>query len=130
MKIKIPDMVIRQFDAVIIPCMGDPGLRAAREVAKIPVLGVAETSYLLAIALGHRFSIILPIREMLGLVRQMQLTYELERFGARIRVADLTVDLIWDGKQKLKEATAREGKRAIEEDRADVLVMGSGHWVL
>lgn len=114
------------FDAVIIPCMGDPGLYAAREISNIPVVGVAETSYLLAIALGHKFSIMEPMKEGLGLARQMLLTYGFERFVASMRILNLTVDEIWGEKKKLKDAIIREGKKAVEEDGADVIVMGCG----
>lgn len=114
------------FDAVIIPCMGDPGLYAAREICNIPVIGVAETCYLLAIALGHRFSIMLTTREGLGLARQMLLTYGLESFVASVRLLDLRVEEIWSERKKLKEAIIREGKAAVEEDGAEVIVMGCG----
>ncbi len=114
------------FDAVIIPCMADPGLHAAREVSNIPVVGVAESSYLLAIALGHKFSIMGGTEEGQGLTRQMLLTYGLEQFVASTRLLNLTVEEIWADKKKLKDAIIREGKKAVEEDGADVIVMGCG----
>lgn len=82
---------------------------------------------MLAIALVHRFSIMEPVREGIGLARQMLLAYDLDRFVASIRVLDLAVDEIWADKQKLKEAIVREGKLAIDEDGADVIVMGCGY---
>ena len=114
------------FDAVIIPCMADPGLYAAREISNIPVVGVAETSYLLAIALGHKFSIMDPMREGLALTRQMLLTYGFENFVASVRVLNLTVEEIWADKKRLKEVIITEGKKAVAEDGADVIVMGCG----
>ena len=45
-------------DAVISDCFGDPGVKAARELVDIPVIGPAEASFLLASALGHRFSVV------------------------------------------------------------------------
>ncbi|MGH8829929.1 MAG: aspartate/glutamate racemase family protein, partial [Polaromonas sp.] len=35
-------------DAHVIACFGDPGLRAAREVASAPVIGIAEAAMQLA----------------------------------------------------------------------------------
>ncbi|RLI54801.1 MAG: hypothetical protein DRO87_01540 [Candidatus Thorarchaeota archaeon] len=46
------------FDAVIIGCAGDPGLRPARELLDIPVIGPAESSYLFASMVADRFSIV------------------------------------------------------------------------
>ena len=113
-------------DAVIIPCMADPGLYAAREISNIPVVGVAESSYLLAISLGHKFSIMEPVPEGLGLVRQMLLTYGFERFVASLRVLGLGVEELWADEGKLKDAIIKEGTKAVEEDGADVIVMGCG----
>lgn len=114
------------FDAVIIPCMGDPALYAAREISSIPVVGPGETSFLLAMALGHKFSIMAPMEESLALYRQMLLTHGFERFLASMRLLNLTVDEIWAEKEKLKEAITREGKKAVKEDGAEVIVMGCG----
>lgn len=46
------------FDAVIINCFYDPCLLEAREVMKIPVLGPAESSMMMASMMGKRFAII------------------------------------------------------------------------
>src|SRR5882672_6048495 len=45
-------------DAVVIACFGDPGLFALRELATIPVVGMAEASCHLASTLGRKFSIV------------------------------------------------------------------------
>jgi Asp/Glu/hydantoin racemase len=46
------------IDAVIIAAFGDPGLRAAREVFDLPVVGMAEAAMMSACMLGERFSIV------------------------------------------------------------------------
>lgn len=46
------------YDAIIIDCMGDPGLDAAREVTDIPVLGALESSAHLASIIGDTFGIV------------------------------------------------------------------------
>jgi allantoin racemase len=113
------------FDAVIVPCMADPGLHAGREIASIPVVGTAESSFLLAIALGHRFSELEPTREGLALTRQLLLMYEFEKFVASLRVLGLSVEEIRSGdKGAVKQAILREGRKAVEEDGADVIVLG------
>src|SRR5215510_9978502 len=47
----------READAVIIACFGDPGLLALREIAPVPVIGMAEASCRLAASRG-RFAIV------------------------------------------------------------------------
>jgi allantoin racemase len=48
----------REFDAALLGCWGDPGLRAARAVGDIPVIGAAEASVALASLTGQRFGIV------------------------------------------------------------------------
>jgi allantoin racemase len=45
-------------DAVYLACFGDPGLPALREIATIPVVGMAEASCLEACRRGRRFAIV------------------------------------------------------------------------
>src|SRR5437899_4696741 len=44
-------------DAVVLACFGDPALLALKEIAQVPVVGMAEASILQACTLGRRFSI-------------------------------------------------------------------------
>src|SRR4029434_1612858 len=44
-------------DAVVLACFGDPGLAALKEIAKVPVVGMADASLLQACALGERISL-------------------------------------------------------------------------
>jgi len=46
------------FDAFVIGNIGDPGLREARELVKIPVFGLCETSTHLASMMGRNFSLV------------------------------------------------------------------------
>ncbi len=45
-------------DAVVLACFGDPGLGALREVAPVPVVGMAEAGCLAAAAGGRRFAVV------------------------------------------------------------------------
>jgi len=45
-------------DVVVLACFGDPGLLALKEIARQPVVGMAEASCLTASALGGRFAIV------------------------------------------------------------------------
>ena len=47
-----------RFDAALIGCFGDPGLRPARIVAKIPVIGAAEAAIAIAGLVAQRFGIV------------------------------------------------------------------------
>jgi len=47
------------YDAFIVGCASDMGLKECRALVDIPVAGSTESSLLLASVLGHKFSIIL-----------------------------------------------------------------------
>jgi Asp/Glu/hydantoin racemase len=46
------------FDGIVLACFGDPGLDALRELAPVPVVGMADASINLACQLGGRFGIV------------------------------------------------------------------------
>lgn len=55
---KIMEAEKEGFDAAVVGCFEDPGVREAREVVNIPVIGIGEASMLLACMLGHRFGVV------------------------------------------------------------------------
>jgi allantoin racemase len=111
------------FDAVTIDCTLDPGLRAAQRTCRIPVVGAGEAALCLALLLGERFSVIMPIREsmspMVAKIRGMGLW---ER-TASVRAVNLHVLDLGD-RQRTLEALDQEARRAVEEDGAEVIVLG------
>jgi len=111
------------FNAITIDCTLEPGLRAAKQVSSIPVVGAGEAALSLALILGERFSIIMPSPESINLmisrVRQMGLW---ERV-ASVRSIDVHVLDLEDQTQTLT-AVAQEARIAIDKDGAEVIVLG------
>lgn len=110
--------------AAIIGCFGDPVLEAVREAVDIPVIAPGESAMTLALHLGYRFSIISPMAEGSARsdarVRELGLSsrYASTR-GVGIAVADLA-----GGNSDPLEAIIAVGRRCVEEDGADVLLLG------
>jgi allantoin racemase len=48
------------FDAVVVDCALDPGLRQARGMLNIPITGAGESGLLIAQLLGRKFAIVAP----------------------------------------------------------------------
>lgn len=46
------------MDAVLLGCFGDPGLDALREIAPVPVVGLAEAAAAAALRLAPRFAVV------------------------------------------------------------------------
>ncbi len=70
------------FDAFLIGNIGDPGLREARELTDIPVLGLCETSCHVACMMGWSFSIVAGNRKFTPRVLE-----NIARYGLQSRLA-------------------------------------------
>ena len=110
-------------DAVISDCFGDPGVRPGRELVNIPVIGPAEASFLLAAGLGHRFSVVTVLKNVVPMIEHL-----VEKVGVWSRLASVrTIDIPVLGLQHIepmKNALHREMCAAIANDDAHVLVLG------
>lgn len=113
-------------DGIVIACYSDhPVIAALREVADIPVLGIAEASMFMACLLGKKFSVITTNVEWEPLLWDAVHHYGLSERCASIRSTGLPVLAleIADSHQiitKIKEAA----KNAIETDGAEVICLG------
>lgn len=63
------------YDAFVVACFSDPGLRAAREVARKPVIGIAEAAFLVARGLGAAFSLLSNAPEDEPIFRRLARSY-------------------------------------------------------
>lgn len=116
-------------DAYVIACFSDPGLALAREVTSKPVVGIAESSFQMALGLGYRFGIV-SIRSMSiprhrRYVRQVGLWDRL----AGDRAIDVGVTEL--GGAAVIDRVTEIGRQLRDEDGAEVLILGCagmGHW--
>ncbi len=111
-------------DAVIINCMGDPGLYAAREVVTMPVFGPCETSLHVAAMMGHRFSVVSVLDSVRPMFERNALLYGLAGKVASLRMVNIPVLELEDGSPRLLEHLLEQSRLAITEDHADCIVLG------
>lgn len=116
------------YDGVIVYCFGDPGLRAAKELLNIPVVGINEPAVHMASMLGNKFSIIAvgPKLIILALLEDKLRLYGLESRCASIRFLDMPVLDLEREKEKQINRLLEEARKAIEKDGADTIVLGCG----
>jgi allantoin racemase len=119
----------QKADAYVIACFSDPGLALAREMSAKPVVGIAESSFVMALGLGYRFGIIsildMSIPRHHRYVRQTGFAERL----AGDRAIGLGVTELEGG--EVIDRVVEVGRRLRDEDRADVLILGCagmGHW--
>ncbi|HEY8282933.1 MAG TPA: aspartate/glutamate racemase family protein, partial [Chloroflexota bacterium] len=115
-----------EFDAFVIACFEDPGLYAAREAISAPVFGIAESAMLLACTLGHTFSIITMPARYRPITTNLVRLYGLEHRCASVRTVDLPDEIEPGNDPETHAILAAEGRRALEEDGAEVLILGCG----
>ncbi|MHA1571956.1 MAG: aspartate/glutamate racemase family protein [Alphaproteobacteria bacterium] len=111
-------------DAVVIDCMADPGLTAAREAVSIPVIGPSQTAMHMAALLGHSFSFLSVLPSMRVPIENLAAIYGLTTKLASVRpvnipVLDLEKDIVWTRARLIEVA-----ERAIVEDGAHALIFG------
>jgi allantoin racemase len=111
-------------DAGIIGCFSDPALDAVREVVKMPVVGPGQSAIALALQLGELYSVLSPLA---GSAKRTMPRLKAQGFADRLAsVRGIGVSVI-DLARSTNEAWERivaTGRRCIDEDGADVLVMG------
>ena len=112
------------FHALIVGCFGDPGVEAARELAAIPIIGPCEASLAASIPLGHQASIITVLHNVIYSLRRVARVAGLESRLASVRAVEVSVLDLAKERSRVVETFVREGKKALEEDGADVLIPG------
>ncbi len=112
------------WQAIILGCYGDPGLDALRELVSFPVIGPGEATALVAASLGHRFSIITITESVIAPTERQIRNVGVGDKLASVRVVGIPVLELHHDRERTIRATVEQGRRAIEQDRADVLIVG------
>lgn len=110
-------------DAVLIACFGDPGLAALREIAPVPVTGMAEASILLAAGVGQRIALLTGGAAWVPMLAEFAAVMG---FAGRVavRAVAVTGDRIAHDPDAALASLAEEARAAVEGDRAEVVVLG------
>jgi len=110
-------------DAIVLDCMGDPGLGAAREITPIPVVGPAQSSMHIASMLALNFSIITIGDSVEGIFHDLTRRYGLTDRVKSIRTVDIPV-LDLAGDHDLEVALFARAEEAFDRDGAHAIVLG------
>lgn len=110
-----------KYDGFIIACHSDIGVDLLRELTDKPVIGIGEASILFALPLGHKFSILSLKRKKIPQKEDLIRKYGLENRCSSVCATGLGVIANY---QEKKEKLIQAGKKAVEEDGAEVLILG------
>jgi allantoin racemase len=119
------EMERQGYDAAVLGCYGDPGLDAVREVTeKMVIVGPGEAGVMAAAMSGYRFSIITVTNSMVNPLYHLVEKAGVGKKLASVRAIEVPVLELAEEREKTVQKLIAEGRRAIEEDRADTLVLG------
>ena len=128
--VAVPDIVRKVVqaeddgvDAVIIDCMADPGLQAAREMVSIPVIGPAETAMHVASMLAHRFSVLTVLDRAVPMFHEHAHRMGVAERLASVRAVNIPVLELGDTERVVK-ALVEQSVVAVREDGAHLIVFG------
>ncbi len=111
-------------DGYVIACFGDPGLHAARELARGPVVGIAEAAFHAASLLATGYSVVTTLVRTCVIAEHLVLQYGFERRCKGIHGTDIAV-LELDDPASDAYARVRDCARAaLVSDRSGAIVLG------
>jgi allantoin racemase len=111
------------YDGYVIACFGDPGLKAARELACGPVVGIAEAAMRTAAYLGRGFSVVTTLSRTVGHARDLAEEYGVARHCLGIHACEIPVlDLETD--PHARTTILRACEEALALDGSDAIVLG------
>ncbi|WP_139974480.1 aspartate/glutamate racemase family protein [Ochrobactrum sp. CGA5] len=111
-------------DAYVIACFDDPGLHAAREVAKGPVIGICQAAIQVAMTISRRFSVITTLPRSVAIIEDLVSDYGAERHCRKVRAIDLPVLALEEDSYRAEQLLLREIERSKAEDGAEAIVLG------
>lgn len=111
-------------DAVVIDCMGDPGLEAARKAVSIPVLGPCQVSLHTAAMLGERFSIVTVQPTTRALLVERARRHGVSERLASVLSIDMPVLELETNMDRVETLLCEHALRGVRSDGADVVVLG------
>lgn len=109
-------------DAVLVACFGDPGLLAVRELAPVPVVGLAQAS-LLAMARRGRFAVVTGGHAWKPMLERFTRAHQLDARLVGIHTVELTGAQIVAAPERALDDLAAAARRGIGQG-AEVILLG------
>lgn len=113
-----------RYDGIIVAGFSDVGIDAMKEMLDIPVLGIAEAAYHVAALLGHRFAV------LTGTSKWTPPKHDyVKALGVEGKAVSFRSYSEWDendSHESLRRKLVAVARRAIEEDGAEVVILGGG----
>lgn len=111
-------------DGVVIGCFDDTGVDAARCITRAPVVGICQAAMQAASVLAGSFTVVTTLSRSVPALTHLARRYGFADHCARVRASEVPVlaleDPHGDARERIRDCVAR----ALEEDRAEAIVLG------
>ena len=113
------------FDAAVVGCFYDPGLKEAREVVSgMPVIFPAETCSYLAATMADRFSVLVGRRKWVPAMREVIERYGLGGKLGSFKILEMGVHDFQKDPPETEKRMVALAREAVERDGAEALILG------
>ena len=110
--------------ALIVNCFGDPSVGALRELFEFPVVGPGEASIFTASQLGDTYSILTILPNGIPMIRERVQEIGMSNRLASIRAINIQPQELTRNTERIEAALLEQGRRALDDDGAAVLIIG------
>ena len=112
------------YNGYVIACFGDPGVHAAREIARGPVIGIAEAAMHAASLITPSFSVVTTLGRTCGMAWHLAERNGMKRFCRNVRAVEIAVLELEDPASDARRRIIEECERALVEDGSEAIVLG------
>jgi|ERR1700732_3774359 allantoin racemase len=113
----------QEIDGHIIACFGDPGLLACREIARGPVLGIAEAAMHMASFISTRFAVVTTLARTRIIAEHLVRSYGMSERCLRVYAIDVPVLELDKPASEARCLVVDQCRKAIDEG-AGAIVLG------
>ena len=111
------------YDAIVIDCMLDPALEAAREAVTLPIIGAGEAGMNAAAKFG-KFSVVTVLQRQESAFQRLARQYGLAGDLVSVNGIGVSVLDLERARDASIEATIRSAKISRDQDEADAILFG------
>lgn len=114
----------RGVDAYVIACFDDPGLAAAREVARGPVIGICQAGVQVASTIASRFSVVTTLPRSVPIIEDLVAGYGAAGRCRNVRAVNMPVLALEQEPETCELRLLHEIRAARDEDGAEAVLLG------
>lgn len=110
-------------DGMILACFGDPGIWAARELTRKPVIGIAQAGFIMASMVATKFAVVTSMQRTVIMAEHLLTMYGYEKVCSEVLAVDIPV-LELEKPASLEKVISLS--KAARDNGAGAIVLGCG----